>query len=166
MAHPRAVQAGKTECLPLDQVDRRGKGEAVIAENPQTYAEMVAADRAAALDDILSRWHSWQGGFKAVRGFKGRALVVGDFRISRQYDADNGALDDEIEDAVMQQVDFEVNEMGDPHRSAIYALARALSLGLMVFSSARLPADPREKQIIINTARGILIARLVGAGVI
>jgi hypothetical protein len=29
MAHPRAVQAGKTERLPLDQVDRRGKGEAV-----------------------------------------------------------------------------------------------------------------------------------------
>ena len=138
----------------------------MIAEHPQSYAEMLAADRAASLDDILSRWHSWQGGYKDVRGFKGRALVVGDFRISRQYDSDNGALDDEIEDATMRSVDFEVSEMKEPHRSAIYALARALNIGLMVFSSPRLPADPKEKHLVINTARGILVARLVEAGIL
>jgi hypothetical protein len=138
----------------------------VIAENPQTYAEMVAADRSASLDDILSRWHSWQGGYKEVRGFKGRALVVGDFKISRQYDSENGALDDEIEDQTMRQVDFQVSEMTDPHKAAIYVMARALCLGLMVFTSPRLPADPREKAIIINAARGVLIARLIEAGVI
>lgn len=137
----------------------------MIAEHPQTYAEMVALDQAATLDDILSRWHSWQGGYKDVRGFKGRALVVGDFRISRQYDSENGALDDDIEDQTMRQVDFEVTEMPDPYRSAIYAQARALSLGVAVFGSARLPADPKQRAAVLGLARVMLIKRLLSAGV-
>lgn len=136
----------------------------MIAEHPVSYAEMLDAERQAALDDLLSRWHSWQGGFKAVRGYKGRALVVGDFRISRQYDSDNGALDDELEAQTMEKVDFQVGEMQDPYRAAVYAQARALCTGAAVWRSPRIAEAERET--VIRVARKLLIARLIGAGVL
>lgn len=137
----------------------------MIAEQPQTYAEMVAADRAATLDDLLSRWHSWQGGFKATRGFKGKALVVGDFRISRQYDSDNGALDDDLENLTMGAVDFQVAEMVDPYRAALYAQARELCTGIAVWTSARLSSDKAEREATTKVARQLLTTRLVSSGV-
>jgi hypothetical protein len=129
------------------------------------YAEMLAAEQSATLDDILSRWHWWQGGYRDVRGHGNKALVAGEFRVSKQYDAQNGAQDDEIEGQVMKQVDFEVTQMGEPYRAAIYVQARALNLGLAVFTSPRLPQDLKERAFVIQQARRILTARLVSAGV-
>ena len=123
-------------------------------------------DSAEILDDILSRWHSWQCGYRASRGFSPKSLVTGDYRTSRQYDDVNGALDIDIDAAIMRQVDFEIGEMADPHRTAIYCLARALALGLAVFTSPRLPDDRAELEHIVRNARGILTARLVASGVI
>jgi len=122
-------------------------------------------DSDAILDDILIRWHQWQGGAKVGRGFNNRALVCGDFRVSRQHDDLNGALDDDLENTVMRQVDFEVSEMRDPFKAAIYCLARALVVGAQVFTSPRLPADKAERDAILRQARIILVGRLLSAGV-
>lgn len=130
-----------------------------------SYEESAGAEQGGELDSLLSRWHHWQGGHKATRGFKSKALVVGDYQVSRQYDDLSGALDDDLENATMRKVEFEVSEMKDPHRAAIYCLARALCIGVAVFASPRLPTDPRERADVVAKARVLISARLVGAGV-
>jgi len=121
-------------------------------------------DSDAILDDILIRWHQWEPG-RVGRGFNDRALVCGEFRVSRQYDDMNGALDLEIEDAIMAQVDFEIEELMHPWRTAIHVLARALTVGCEVFTSPRLPADREEREAIVQQARVQLTQRLLAAGV-
>lgn len=95
---------------------------------------LAEAERNAVLDDVLSEWHAWQLRARVGRGFSGRSPVVGEFRISRQWDDVNGALDDDLDAMRMRQVDFEVTQLADPWRSAIYALARSASTGTAVFT--------------------------------
>lgn len=131
-----------------------------------TVAEHRTALQTEMLDDLLCRWHHWQQQARLTRGYNSRSLVTGDYKVSRQYDDANGALDADIEDTVMRQVDFEVTEMKEPYRSAIYADARALSLGLAVFTSPRLPENPVERKMVMAQARNVLLARLISAGVV
>ena len=123
-------------------------------------------DSAAILDDVLSRWHQWASGGSVARGYGSRSMVCGEFRVSRQYDDVNGALDDELEHATMKTVDFQVSEMRDPWRSAIHANARALVVGAAVWSSPRLPADSVQRLHVIAEAREQLAGRLLAAGVL
>jgi hypothetical protein len=116
------------------------------------------------LDDLLSRWHHWQQSERVVRGFNRKALVIGDFKISRQYDDANGQLDADLEDRIMRQVDFQVRQMEDPHRAAIYVNARALLLGVMVFTSPRLPSDTQARRQMVLQARCMLAHRLAQHG--
>lgn len=118
------------------------------------------------VDSLLSRWHQWQQRDQVGRGFNSRSLVCGDYRPSRQYDDSNGALDAGIESSVMKTVDFQVRQMTDPHRSAIYALARSLAVGARVWSSPRLPQDRAERIACIAMARTLLTKRLQSAGVL
>ena len=117
------------------------------------------------LDDLLSRWHHWQQGEKSSRGHNKKALVIGDFRISRQYDDANGQLDADLETTTMRAIDFQVREMKDPWRTAIYVNARACMLGLEVFLSPRLPKDRETRQRITTEARAMLVRRLLQCGV-
>ena len=126
---------------------------------------MNRAEQALELDDLLGRWHRWCAGATVGRGYADRSLVCGDYRTSRQYDDHNGALDDELERSTMRSVNFQIGEMRDPHRSAIHAQARAISMGVRVWSSPRLPADPDARALIVTEARAMLIGRLVAAGV-
>lgn len=127
-----------------------------------TFVEPTTAQ---ALDEILCRWHAWQQRDTVGRGYNRRALVCGDYRISRQYDDENGALDDSIESDIMRTVDFQVQQMKDPHRAAIYALARALVVGARVWTSPRLPQDRMERIECVAMARTLLTNRLRSAGV-
>jgi hypothetical protein len=126
--------------------------------------ELLQVERQAQLDDLLSRWHHWQTKSHDGRAFNSRALVCGEYRTSRQYDDTNGALDDDLEAHTMRQIDFEVRELGDPWRSAVYALARSLCVGAAVFHSPRIP--PEQRAAITAEARERLTARLISAGVI
>lgn len=119
----------------------------------------------AELDDILSRWHHWQSSYRGTRGFNSHSLVTGDFRVSRQWDDQNGALDADIESDQMQCVDFQVSEMIEPYRAAIHVQARGLSVGYMVFNNPRLPSDPVERDRVFGQARTMLIDRLTRAGI-
>jgi hypothetical protein len=127
--------------------------------------ELEPRDRAV-LDEVLSRWHHWAAQAASTRGFNRRSLVVGEFRVSRQWDDCNGALDAELDSSTMATVDFEVGEMQEPWRSAIHAEARNLSLGVNVFTSPRLPRDATERATVLRDARAMLTRRLSLAGVI
>jgi hypothetical protein len=131
-----------------------------------TYAQQVAADRAAQLDNLLSQWHQWADSKRGVRGYASRALVCGEFRVSRQYDDVSGALDDELDNTTMKTLDFQVTEMAEPYRSAIYALAKNLTTGVTVFLSPRLPQSKEARDMVIAQARQMLTARLISAGVL
>jgi hypothetical protein len=123
-------------------------------------------DRAHDLEAVLCRWHQWQQSHRFGRGYNSRSLVCGEYRASRQYDDANGALDDGIENAIMKTVDFQVSEMRDPHRAAVYCLAQALTIGVSVFTSPRLPIDKSERDAVVVQARRIITARLISAGVL
>jgi hypothetical protein len=90
---------------------------------------------------------------------------VGEYRCSRQYDDQNGALDASLDNLQMQAVEFAVRQMADPYRSAIYVLARALYSGTAVFTSPRVPDDPVQRGLIVTNARHMLTVRLQSAGV-
>lgn len=124
------------------------------------------AARAELLDDLLSRWHHWQQAASVGRGFDGRSAVVGQFRTSRQYDDDNGALYDDEEHELMRAVDFAVRELGADQTLVLHHQARALMLGVDVFRSPRLPADAAAREQLLADARRLLMARLAAAGVL
>jgi len=137
----------------------------MAAMNARTpYRDQIAIERESACEDVLSRWHWWQGRSRVARGFNSRSWVAGDYAISRQYDDENGALDDELEAHTMQRVDFEVREIADPWRSALHTLAMSLCTGAAAFHSPRIAPADRER--VTCEARAMLIRRLVSAGVI
>lgn len=131
-----------------------------------TYKELMASSQASELDSILCAWHQWGSHSLVGRGFNKRALVCGDYLVSRQYDWDSGVLDGDLEDSTMRTVDFQVSEMKDPYRAAIYCLAQALTVGAAVFTSPRLPTDAKQRQEIVDIARDMLTVRLISAGVL
>jgi hypothetical protein len=131
-----------------------------------TYQQQIAADRASQLDNLLSQWHQWADSKLGVRGYASKALVCGDYRVSRQYDDQNGSLDADLDNSTMKTVDFQVQEMPEPYRSAIYALARNLTTGHNVFLSPRLPQSKEARDMVIAQARQMVTARLISAGVL
>ena len=126
---------------------------------------MMRDDSKSILDDILSRWHSF------CRGYSALAVVAVDpmFRgeISRSgWDSADDIMDAAINIKIMEAVDFQVSEMKDPYRTAIYFNARNCATGKSVWFSPRLPVDPLERGKIVIEARSQLIDRLMSAGVI
>ena len=122
-------------------------------------------DSKAIFDDVLARWHCW------ARGYSPLALVQVDpaFRgeISRSgWDSQDDINDAEINGKIMEAVDFNVDQLEEPFRSAIYILARNCYTGRSVWSSPRLPADPLERGVIVMEARNKLMRRLISAGVL
>lgn len=126
---------------------------------------MTETDQNAILDSLLSAWHAWALGDRAGLGFSNVSAGMGEWRCSRQYDFDNGAIDAEVDRSINRTIDFHVREMVEPYRAAIYMDAKNLSAGRHVFQSPRVPAGI-EGASILRTARATLILKLVGAGVI
>lgn len=126
---------------------------------------MMRDDQSAILDDLLSQWHRWAAGETHSDGFASTSAGLGDWRASRQWDDQNGALDGELDKSTMKTIDFQVSQMQDPYRAAIHMNARNLSAGRVVFQSPRVPTG-LEGVNVLKTARATLTMRLVAAGVI
>lgn len=121
-------------------------------------------DSAAILDDLLSRWHSHCRAYKANQQTP-RDPMFRDTKSGRGWDSTDEIIEDEIHGSMMEAIDFQVSEMQDPHRAAIYALARNLSTGRSVWLSPRLPQDPLERATVVAEARNILTRKLMACGV-
>lgn len=135
----------------------------ISVEEAKTIAR---ADLDAQLDDLLCRWHEWCSHATVVRGHANHSLVAGDYLTSRQYDDQNGALDDELEVRTCKAVDFAVQGLTEMWRFAIHTEARNLAAGYEVFVNPRLPADLTERKFVTRAARLALVQRLRDAGVI
>ena len=117
------------------------------------------------LDSVLCEWHRWAKGFQMVAAHGACAMFAG-VKSSRQWDSENEALDGSLHNSEMKTVDFHIGEMEPMHRTAIGIHARNLSTGRSVWTSARLPADLEQRQLILREARNILTKRLTADGVL
>jgi hypothetical protein len=125
---------------------------------------MMKNDSEQILDDLLERWHAWSRGY-AITQQAGADPMFRNVKSGRGWDTVDEIVESELTGSTMKAIDFEVNEIPDPHRSAIHAHARNPCLRVAVWTSPRLPTDPAERQEIINDARMMLMRRLWRAGI-
>lgn len=125
---------------------------------------MIRDDFHDRLDDLLSRWHHWAKGYIPVPTCGADPM----FRNAKSPHSSHSAYevtDAKVEQDQMAVLDFNVSEMKDPHRSAIYIHARNCYTGRNVWLSPRLPKDPIERAQILGDAKAILIGKLLSAGI-
>jgi hypothetical protein len=125
-----------------------------------TMAEILDILRNETLDDLLSRWHQWQHADRVASGHNSSGTGFQDYRTSRQYDDENGALDAAIENSIMATVQACVDAMPFELRPACYMMARNAAVGVEVFRCRPI------SQALQDTARAQLLRRLISAGVI
>lgn len=123
-----------------------------------------AAIQAATLDDILSRYHSWAKAFSPVP-VRGSDPMFRNAKSGKGWDSTSEVIEDELNGKTMEAVDFHIGEIQEPHRAALYVLARNCYTGRSVWLSPRLPKDPMERGEIVGQARTMLTRRLMQAGV-
>jgi hypothetical protein len=127
-------------------------------------ARMLMTEANQILDDLLARYHAWAKSYKANQQAP-RDPIFRDAKSGRGWDSIDDIIEDELMGSTMESIDFHISEMQDPHRTAIYFLARNLYTGRSVWLSKRLPEDAMERGIIIAEARNQLTKRLMSAGV-
>lgn len=125
---------------------------------------MMQNDSAAILDDLLAKYHNWAKGYIPVPVCSADPMFR-NAKAGRGWDSISDIVEDEIHGSMMQAIDFQIGEMVDPYRSAIYILARNCCTGRKVWLSPRLPADPLERGAIVVEARLMLTKRLISCGV-
>lgn len=125
------------------------------------WDDLLAEQRQAALDDLLSRWHAWQQTSRVARGYADRSATCADYRTPASFnsasDADE-AIDESNEEASMRALQGCVDNMPPNLRRACYALARNAALGANVFRSG-------EAETMVE-AREQLLLRLIAAGLV
>lgn len=126
--------------------------------------EATAID--ASLDALLILMHEASSHERVVAGYPSEAAGMKLYRPSRQYDHDNGAADCDADASLGHAVEAQVDQMAEPHRTAIRVNARNLATGHHVWSSARLPLCPVERSILIMEARNQIMRRLQTEGLL
>src|ERR1700758_567633 len=109
---------------------------------------MMHNDSNAILSDLLARWHNWGRNYKANQQTP-RDPIFRDAKSGRGWDSTDEIIEDELMGSAMEAIDFQVSEMKDPHRSAIYVLAKNLATERSVWFHPRLPTDPLERATIV-----------------
>jgi hypothetical protein len=118
------------------------------------------------VNDLLSRWHHWANQFSLVAGYNTCSSAMEQFRASRQYDSENGAIDQDIENRIMAAVDACIDRVHQPYRTALWINARNLSTGRSVWRSARLPVDDMQRALMVADARAKLVVVLDQRGLL
>ena len=116
------------------------------------------------LNSLLSDWHCWCSNFRHVAQ-SGSCAMFSDVKSSRQWQDSDELHDNAKHNSTMKAIDFHVNELEPAQRTAIQIKARNLVTGVNVWTSARLPADPEARAVILMIAKTALLARLSAAGV-
>lgn len=117
------------------------------------------------LDDLLREWHKWAKGYQAV-GDIAPSPMFRNAKSSRGWDSLDVIVDETIDSATMESMNFHVFELQPEHRTAIQLHARNMATGVAVWSSPRLPQCPFARAALLGEAKVKLLARLVAAGVI
>lgn len=125
---------------------------------------MMRDDSRDILDSLLGQWHGWARNYCPVPTC-GADPMFRMAKSSRHHMSQDEVIENEIDSTQMAAVDFTVGEMPEPHRSAIYAVARNAWSGAKVWSSPRLPVCPMERGVVIADARAMVTRKLIACGV-
>lgn len=117
------------------------------------------------LSDLLERWHIWARGFNVCNPPGADPMFRNVKSGRRNWDSLDQIIEDDLSASTMEAIDFEVGEMPEPSRSAIYAHARNLAAKYAVWGSPRLPQDAKERALLVLDARAMLVKRLLRAGI-
>ena len=122
-------------------------------------------DAAVLLKDILSRWHAWSVGYKIIGGRTSCVMFI-NAKTPNHWQGLDEIADAQIDADSMKAVDFQVSEMAEPYKSAIYEDARNCQTGYAVWRSPRLPINPADRALIVAEARAQITQRLIAVGVL
>jgi hypothetical protein len=125
---------------------------------------MMRDETDAILDDLLSRWHSWCKGASYINPISADPMFR-NAKSGRAWETQYEIAENQLNADTMEAIDFEVGEIAEPHRSAIYANARNLASRHAVWTSPRLPTDPKARALVVLEARILITKRLLRAGI-
>lgn len=117
------------------------------------------------LNDLLARWHAHCLGYSAGKGYPSGDAVCRHADTTSAWDWWNGAVDKEVDRKIMEAFDAAIWTIPQPHLTALQFQAKNFHTGKQVWRSQRLPADERERAVILIEARTMLLKVLASGGV-
>lgn len=120
------------------------------------------------IDSLLVDWHKWCSMDTGARElwYQSQAAGLKMWRASRQYDDQNGALDADAHQALMQAVDGVIEHLPGPEYTMVHVHAKNLAIGVTVWRSPRLPQNKDELNRLLVSTRINLYKKLSENGVI
>lgn len=122
-------------------------------------------DQEELVSDLLRRWHIRAVSTPPTTGYYTSNPACKLYRVSRQHDDMNGALDTDQDGQILEAVGYAIDQMEQPYKTAVEFNARNLATGAAVWRSPRLPTDDLERAQLVVVARGKLLVLLRSAGV-
>ena len=101
---------------------------------------------------LLALWWKAESQWTPVQSYPTECPSCRDYRASRQHDDTNGADETDARGMLIRHIGEAVNSIEEPHRTALYLLARNQATGVTVWRSARLPADDVERAALVAVA--------------
>lgn len=118
------------------------------------------------LNELLVSWHIRCKHYVYGKDYPSTSAGFSDWRASRQYDDENGALDTDIHASTLDTLNAEIYALDHPYQDAIHIQARNLYTGKSTWTSPRLPAGEIERAAILFEARDRLKKQLARRGII
>ena len=105
------------------------------------------------LIELLVLWYRvQQAGALAQLGYPNECPSTKGWRASRQYDDGNSAAETDARGELAKAVGVIVDGMPEPHRTALYVLARNRATQVSVWTSPRLPEDEDARAAVVAEA--------------
>ena len=124
------------------------------------------------LSGLLADWHKWMSAAPINGTDRLDDPTFRDVKSGRCWDSADDIIEADLKSDTMKTIDFCVTGdargqggLMEPHRAAIYSLARNKATGHSVWRSPRLPTDPIERGVIVLEAKNMLMRKLIIAGV-
>lgn len=121
-------------------------------------------DIQAVLSGMLADWHIYCTHTYKRAGYAGKAAGFSQHSSNSQYDWENGVESELVDKRIMEGFDAAANRVPQPYFTALQFEARNLAVRHQVWSSPRLPADRREREVMILEARVKLLKELARDG--
>lgn len=127
---------------------------------------MMQSDLDMLLNDLLVKWHIYCAHYQYGKGYPSSDVTCRQSRTSKQYDYDNGAMDANVDNAIMEAFDAAMDKVEQPWRTALSVQARNLHTGSNVWSSPRLPSSVQERVVLLMEARNKIMKVLARDGIL
>ncbi|KQM79831.1 hypothetical protein [Xylophilus sp. Leaf220] len=118
------------------------------------------------LDGMLVGWHRWTAGYRDGRGYPGVNAACRMAQSAAHRGEECSAFDESVDDDLAEAVDAAMDQVPQPHRTALAFQARNMSSRAAVWTSPRLPVDPAERTVLLLEARNFLLKVLAKRGIL